>query len=76
MRGEKAHREPNIMLGTQKNIIIIIIFISTISETNHRARTTVKWEPPLPLQRPGCNQAKQHVQAGRSVHVHNIQDMI
>lgn len=35
-RGDKVHREPNIMLGIQKYIIIIIIFISTISETNHR----------------------------------------
>lgn len=71
-RGGKVHREPNIMLGMQKHIIIIISFSSTISETNHRARTTVKWAPPLPPQGPACNQAKQHIQAGRSVHVHTF----
>lgn len=64
-RGGEIHREPNIMLGMQKHVIIVISFSSTISETNHRARTTVKWTPPLPPQGPACNQAKQHTHPGR-----------
>ena len=57
------------MLGTQYTIMVIIC-ISTLSETNHRARATEEPAPPFPLQGPAGNHAKQHIQAGRNVHVH------